>query len=105
MGGLLSEPDSSAEWRAGGDWEASLGQNSFACRLLLSPISPTVKTLRSSSGSSPIWNPAFCLLKVLTCCCSVAKLCPMLSCDPMDCPVLKISCVLLKLISTELMMP
>lgn len=72
MVGLLSEPDSSAEWRAGDEWEASLSHDSVACRVLLSHVSPTVNTLRSSLGSSLIWNPAFCLLKIPSCCCSVA---------------------------------
>ena len=69
-------------------WGSTGRHHSARIRVLLSPMSPTVKTLRSSLGSSPIWNPAFCLLKILSCCCSVTKLCPTLSCDPMDCPVL-----------------
>lgn len=45
--------------------ETPLGWDSSAHRVLLSPMSLIVKTL-SSWGSSPIWNPASCQLKILS---------------------------------------
>ena len=60
-------PNQTAQQNGEGSvWETPLGWDSSARRVLLSPMSLIVKTLRNSSGSSPIWNPAFCQLKILS---------------------------------------
>lgn len=71
MGLLLSRPDSWAGWR-----REHLGEIAwpgfFTCYVLLFPTCPIVNVLRTSSGSSPIWNLALSLLKTL---CGVIKFC------------------------------